>query len=392
MTSLVSILIADKVPLRDVATWRGYVNVASTIGRSAGGPIGGFLADTIGWRWSFFIQCPLALLAIALVALKLDHQDRSLPLDVKSPSQSKRRRVDFLGSISLALTIVGFLLVLDLGGQKLPWSQPAIWIMFTSSVALGLLFLLIEGHVAREPIFPLQLLVHKDVMTAYLVAALQTAAQFCVMFTVPLYFQVTAKVSVTNAGARLVPAVFGNAVGGLCSGMIIKRTASYKLLTLAGTLSSSICYLLLIFRWHGNTSIWESLYIGPGGFGTGIVLATTFVALAAGVDEARMAIASTDLYLSMNIGGLIGASLASNVLQASLRTGLDSGLKNVQDRPTITKRALSDLEYVNGLSGHVRDVVIDAYVHSFGYTHYVSLGCSVLASLMVLCMREYDLE
>lgn len=65
------------------------------------------------------------------------------------------------------------------------------------------------------------------------------------------------------------------------------------------------------------------------------MLATTFVALAAGVDEARMAIASTGLYLSMNIGGLIGASLASNVLQASLRTGLDSGLKNVQDRPTV---------------------------------------------------------
>lgn len=43
--------ILDTVPLRDVATWRGYVNVASTVGRSAGGPIGGFLADTIGWRW-----------------------------------------------------------------------------------------------------------------------------------------------------------------------------------------------------------------------------------------------------------------------------------------------------------------------------------------------------
>lgn len=120
-----------------------------------------------------------------------------------------------------------------------------------------------------------------------------------------------------------------------CQRLKIYRTASYKLLTLAGTLSSSICYLLLIFRWHGNTSIWESLYIGPGGFGSGIILATTFVALAAGVEEAQMAIASTGLYLSQNIGGLVGASLASNVLQASLRTGLDSGLKNVPDRQTV---------------------------------------------------------
>lgn len=116
-------------------------------------------------------------MATALVALKLDHRDRSLPFDVKSPSQSKLRRVDFLGSITLALTIVGFLVVLDHGGQKSSWDSPAIWIVLTASVALGLVFLLIEGCVAREPIFPLQLLVHRDVMPTYLVAALQVAAQ-----------------------------------------------------------------------------------------------------------------------------------------------------------------------------------------------------------------------
>ena len=113
-----------------------------------------------------------------LVAWKIDHRDRSSLVDVKSPSQGTLRRVDFLGSISLALTIVGFLLVLDLGGQKLPWGHPAIWILLTSSVALGLLFCLIEGYVAREPIFPLKLLIHRDIMTAYLVIALQTAAQY----------------------------------------------------------------------------------------------------------------------------------------------------------------------------------------------------------------------
>lgn len=63
--------------------------------------------------------------------------------------------------------------------------------------------------------------------------------------------------------------------------------------------------------------------------------ATTFVALAAGVDDAQMAIASTGWYLSGNIGGLVGASLASNVLQASLKTGLDTGLKDIQDRQTV---------------------------------------------------------
>ena len=109
------------------------------------------------------------------------------------------------------------------------------------------------------------------------------------------------------------------------------RTGAYRLLTLFGTLSAFTCYLLLVLRWRGHTSLWESLYIGPGGFGSGIIYSTTFVALTAGVDETQMAIAGTGLYLSANIGSLVGASLASKIMQASLRTGLNAGLKDFPD-------------------------------------------------------------
>ncbi|MCJ1236560.1 hypothetical protein MMC14_004541 [Varicellaria rhodocarpa] len=385
MTSLISILIADKVPLRDVAAWRGYVNITSTVGRSAGGPFGGYLADTIGWRWSFYIQCPLALISIILVAWKLDSSGH--PLSDHSTTESafvKLRRIDFFGSASLALAIVGFLITLDLGGQKFPWSHPVIWILFASSAVLGLLFLLVEAYWAKEPIFPLRLLIHWDVVTAYLVAGFQIAAQLAVMFTVPLYFQVTVRASVTNADAHLIPAVLGNAIGGLI-------TASYKALTIAGTMTSSAAYLLLIFFWHGGTSIWESLYIGPGGLGTGIVLATTFISLTAGVDESEMAIASTGLFLSANVGSLIGTSLASNVLRMSLRKGLDKRLRGFADRDSIINRASSDLHYVLTLDGHVRDIVVNSYVHSFELIYEISLACSAFAFLVALLMREHDL-
>ncbi|MCJ1380110.1 hypothetical protein MMC17_003213 [Xylographa soralifera] len=335
MTSLVSILIADKVPLREVAVWRGYVNVASTVGRSAGGPFGGYLADTIGWRWSFYAQCPLALISIILVACKLESPNRSQEYYGTESTLGKLGRIDFLGSASLALTIVGFLIAFDLGGQKLPWNHPIIWILFVSSAALGVLFLLVEAYWAKEPIFPLRLLVHRDVVTAYLAVGFQIAAQFAVMFTVPLYFQVTARASVTNAGVHLFPAVLGNAIGGLICGYIIRRTASYKVLTIAGTVTSSVAYVLLIFLWRGKTNIWESLYIGPGGFGTGVVLATTFVGLAAGVAESDMAIASTGLYLSANVGSLVGMSLASTVLQTSLRSTLKERLTGFTNRESV---------------------------------------------------------
>ena len=93
---------------------------------------------------------------------------------------AKLRRVDFLGSLSLAAAIVGFLVFLDLGGQKLPWTHPVLWIILGAAAVFSILFLLVEAFIAVEPIFPLRLLVHRDVVTAYIIAALQGGAQFAV--------------------------------------------------------------------------------------------------------------------------------------------------------------------------------------------------------------------
>ena len=122
----------------------------------------------------------------------------------------------------------------------------------------------------------------------------------------------------------------------LCLMLMCLRTASYKALTIGGAIISSTAYMLLVFFWRGKTNIWESLYIGPGGFGTGIVMATTFIGIAAGVEESKMAIASTGLYLSANVGCLVGASLASTILRTSLRNGLNQGLKGYANRESVS--------------------------------------------------------
>ncbi|KAL9612352.1 MAG: hypothetical protein Q9167_003039 [Letrouitia subvulpina] len=183
---------------------------------------------------SFYAQCPLAIIAIVLVAWKLDEPSSSRPSD-EGELQSKTgklRRIDFLGSASLACAIVGFLLILDLSGQKVPWTHPFVWIIVAIALFFGALFVLIEAFVAQEPIFPLRLLVHQDVVTAYIVTALQGTAQFGhflmrsgpqLVYTVPIYFQVTARVSVANAGAHFVPSFLGNTVGSIFAGIVIKR-------------------------------------------------------------------------------------------------------------------------------------------------------------------------
>lgn len=115
------------------------------------------------------------------------------------------------------------------------------------------------------------------------------------------------------------------------------RTGSYKALTLVGLIISTIGYILLSIYWHGHTNLWESLYIAPGAFGTGVIGSSLFVYLAAGVDESQMAIASTGLYLGQNIGALLGVSLASNVLFNVLRSELEARLDGFPDKDTVCR-------------------------------------------------------
>ncbi|OCK73579.1 putative tetracycline-efflux transporter [Lepidopterella palustris CBS 459.81] len=386
---LVSIVIADMVSIREVASWRSYVNIAATTGRSLGGPLGGYLTDTIGWRWSFLGQCPLTILTLALVAWKL--QVPSQEASVEESQLSKLRRIDFFGAITFSISIVCGLLVLELTGQRLAWNEPKILVLLGASLVSGHCFLLVEAFWAKEPIFPLRLLRNRDVVTSYINLGFQSGAQIAMMMLVPIYFQVSAHASVTNAGAHLMPSVMGNAVGGLLSGIFIKRTGYYKFISILGAISSTSAYLLLMLRWHGNTSFLESLYIIGGGFGNGISLSASFIALTAGIEPCQMAIASSGLYLSSNVGTVGGLSIAAAIFHSTLEKSLRIALEGIDGREEIMDRALADIEYVQSLKGHLGEIVTRAYVKCLEYTHGVSLVGGIITLIAALSIKEHRL-
>jgi hypothetical protein len=220
------------------------------------------------------------LVAIILVAIGLPSGAGASDTPPPPKGQpSKLRRIDFPGAFLLATTILCLLGGLSLGGQNLPWPHPLVLGLLASSVILGALFVLFEIYCTEEPIFPPQLLVMRDVAAPYAIMALQSISQPSMMYTVPLYFRVTQNSSNAVAGSHLFPAVIGNTVGGLLAGFVIQKTGRYKFLTILSSISSMSAYLLLIFRWKGDTSWLESLDIVPGGFGTGIAFSAAFIAM-----------------------------------------------------------------------------------------------------------------
>lgn len=231
-------------------------------------------------------------------------------------------RIDYLGSLTAAISVIAGIFWLDMAGQKFPWiSLWSIGLAIVTAV-FGLAFILVEAYVAQEPVFSLHLLRNRDVVLSYIIMPLQSVAQMSMMFFVPLYFQITARASNTVAGAHLAPAVLGNAIGGLLTGYIIRKTGRFKLLATSAGLVGALCYALLIVRWKGDTNIWESFYIFPGGFGMGICGSVIFVAMTAAIEPRDIAMATSGLFQTLNISVAVGVTAVSSTLRFSLQSSL----------------------------------------------------------------------
>lgn len=147
------------------------------MGRSLGGPTGGLLADTIGWRWSFLGQAPIFLLAMVLCALVLPNMSTEQDRTDAGFTRSRLSRIDFLGATFLGSGLLAVLLPLRIAGQKVPWTDPVVPSLFVLGSVLLILFVVTEMRWAKEPIFPLRLLKNREVVFSYLIMVCQTAAQ-----------------------------------------------------------------------------------------------------------------------------------------------------------------------------------------------------------------------
>ncbi|KAF2186145.1 hypothetical protein K469DRAFT_726244 [Zopfia rhizophila CBS 207.26] len=355
MAALVSTLVTDLVPLREVASWRAYVNVIVTTGRSLGGPLGG---------WSFLGQVSLIGIAIILVWLTLP--PHTVPSTSKAPSRTL-----------MTTTILAFLSPIEMGGVQVSWSHPLIFTLLGVGVVLGDAFLAAEAWWAREPDFPLEILRQRDDV-AFLVMGCQVAARtgirianilllfwmcnsvFQLMFAVPLYFQVTAKTSNTVAGAHLFPAVARNAVSGISSGIIMHR-------------------------WL------ESPYIVPGGLGIGIAQSVLFISLQAAIDSSHTAVATTSLYLSGAVGMLSGMAGVSAVMQEMLRRGLGRRLAEMGFQGIVIEKAVSDAHCIDHAKPDTAAAVVGVHVEKLTWTHLMSLVCSMTAFVGSLFLKQHKL-
>ncbi|EEQ29638.1 membrane transporter [Microsporum canis CBS 113480] len=383
LSTVVSIIMSDIVPLRDRGVWQGVINIVWSAGSGLGAPL-----DTIGWRWAFLAQGPCCLLAFVVVGLTL-----KMPATDQSNWREKLKRVDFLGAFVLVVAVFGLILGLDRGGN-VSWTMPLTIISLAVSAVAFVLFMIVEARFAVAPFAPLHITFGRDLVACYLTNFFSFGGWLAAIFYIPLFFQASDGSSAADAGIKLLPSILLGVSGSLFGGWLMKRTGKYYWITVA-SYALLVAGLLMIVLCSGVVVKSTPLIIigmTMCAFGNGIGVTTTLIALIANASPEDQAVATACSYLFRSLGSVITISLSASIVQQFLRSSLRSALKGNKNIDDIVDGVRQSLDYINHLEPHIREVVRDCYGRSTSTAFGFMTILVFLAFVSAIFIREQKLS
>ncbi|KAM0387904.1 hypothetical protein ACHAQC_010328 [Fusarium culmorum] len=386
MNSVVTILLSDLVPLKERGMWQGKNSLLFFDGTATGAPLGGVMADSIGWRWSFLGQVPLCFVAFVAVYFVLD-----LPSVEHDHWFSKIRKVDFLGALTLVTAVIALLVGLDSGSNR-GWSHNITIIALSLTPVLFGLFVFVELKVVSYPLAPGHVIFDRALFSSYMVNFSAVAGQTSVIFYIPLFFQAVQGLGATQSGSLLVPVMMSTVAASIVSGWVIKRTEKFFLLNLfsyalAFVSLAPVCWAV----WYRST-IWTSISLIVMALGAGSAFITTLIGLLANAAVEDTAVVVASSYLFKALGSSIGVSVGSAVLQQVLRTELIARLPGQGEAREIEERVRQSLEYIKELPPNIADQVRWSYQIAIIWTMASSSIHFIMAFIFSFWVKERPLK
>ncbi|EKJ77119.1 hypothetical protein FPSE_02763 [Fusarium pseudograminearum CS3096] len=386
MNSVVTILLSDLVPLKERGMWQGKISLLFFAGTATGAPLGGVMADSIGWRWSFLGQVPLCFVAFVAVYFVLD-----LPSVGHDHWFSKIRKVDFLGALTLVTAVIALLVGLDSGSNR-GWLHNITIIALSLTPVLFGLFVFVELKVASYPLAPGHIIFDRALFSSYMVNFSAVAGQTSVIFYIPLFFQAVQGLGATQSGSLLVPVMMSTVAASIVSGWVIKRTEKFFLLNLfsyalAFVSLAPVCWAV----WYRST-LWTSISLTVMALGAGSAFITTLIGLLANAAIEDTAVVVASSYLFKALGSSIGVSVGSAVLQQVLRTELIARLPGQGEAREIEERVRQSLEYIKELPPNIADQVRWSYQIAIIWTMASSSIHFVMAFVFSFWVKERPLK
>jgi EmrB/QacA subfamily drug resistance transporter len=371
--------IGDVVPPRERGRYTGLFGAVFGLASVAGPLLGGFLTTNLSWRWIFYVNLPLGVAALFVLAATL-------------PAASARveHTIDYLGTGVLAAGLSAIVLGSSLGGTSFAWGSPVIIGLGIGGVILLAIFLAIERR-AAEPVLPPRLLSNRVFATTSAVGFVVGFALFGAVTYLPLFLQVVKGASPTGSGLQLLPLMGGLLITSIASGQVITRTGHYKPFPIAGT-GVMVVGLYLLSTMGPTSSVGTTFaFMFVLGLGLGMVMQVLVLAVQNAVDYGDLGVATSGATLFRSIGGSLGTAVLGAIFASRLRIELKSVLP-----PGAAAQAGTGSEVNPQQVAHLPTALRTDYLHAFtsslNSVFLVAAGVGVAAFAFSWFIRELPLR
>ncbi len=299
-------VVGDIIPPRQRGRYQGIFGAAFGVASIAGPLLGGYFTSNLTWRWIFYINLPLGILALVVLAATLPAQISFV-----------RHAVDYVGAGLLALSLAALILLTDLGGVVYAWASPIMIALIVVAIVGLIVFGFVEQR-AEEPILPLRLFRIRDVWVTSAVGLIIGFALLGSVTYLPLFLQIVKGLSPTASGLWMIPLMGGTLSMSIFAGQIVSRTGRYKLFPIVGTAMVTVALFLISRMTADTTTLTTAGYMLLLGCGLGCVMQVLIIAVQNAVDYHDLGVATSNAILFRFIGGSLGTALLGAVLATQL--------------------------------------------------------------------------
>ncbi|KAJ9066301.1 hypothetical protein DSO57_1010939 [Entomophthora muscae] len=356
LISLPFIIIGDIVPIERRSSYMGMIQATFAISSVIGPLLGGLFVDYFNWRLVFYVNVPISLLALLVVAFLLPGSRNTLNGNLKS----KLQRVDVWGTITLVIGTSCIILGLNWGGKDYDWNSPQVIISLVVGLLTLCIFVFVELRVASEPVIPGHIF-SRNVMIASTITVSFGFTMFTALNYIPLYHQTVRMRSATESGIQTIPLMLGLSLAACISGLVADRLKMYRPLIWAGMVLVVVGDALWGLARDAITPMEESFFSLLIGIGIGLNIQLGLLTAQLASDEKDMAVVTAFIRYAISIGGVLGLAVHGSIFNNVFAYYLSNAFPVISELQKV-KADLSDLSKVNT---DALPLVLNAYRSSF---------------------------
>jgi EmrB/QacA subfamily drug resistance transporter len=303
-------IIGDIVPMRERGRYTGLMGAVFAVSSVVGPLLGGFFTDSLSWRWVFYINLPIGVFALIVVAAAL-HTTRT----------RIEHKVDYLGAGVMTGAVVTLILMLTWGGSTYAWGSGMIIGLGLISLGLFGLLIVVESR-AAEPIVPLHMFRNDIFRVTFVSSALVGFTMFGSLTFLPLFLQIVHGASPTSSGLQLVPIMFTVLIMSIYCGRRISATGKYRIYPIIGTALLTVSFILF-GALSVDTPFWQAaIFMAVLGAGLGMTMQVMVIAAQNSVPYSDLGVATSLTAFARTIGGSIGIALFGAIFDNRLAVEL----------------------------------------------------------------------